>query len=380
MNLSCRIPSLGAASSLLGMALAAMASLASLACAGAVGDAASPDALRRAPCGSHAQCPSPPLVLPRGPFRQWGTSFKRVAGAPRHRARDIITRPGAPTFVIAKFAYGFFDADLSDEDVAVHLLRGCRGAWESVGVFRTTGRGTPPPASEPGIDEALSEVPDTGGRVYVNLAHHALAVGMHRVRFTVLGDGTQADALVDVLPPGAQVVVSDVDGTLTESEFASYRDVMGSTPPAANPGAATALSTLSGRGYHLVYLTARPDWFIPRTRTWLENEGFPLGVLRTSLGGQFGSGAAAFKLHELAAMRDKLLVVPAFAFGNMPSDVRAYAAAGVAPSRAFFFRPQIPPAFGIAHSDYGLLARRFSRLPPVCGAGEPPAPPLLSSP
>jgi hypothetical protein len=311
-----------------------------------------------AACPPPPRCdPTPPAVGPTEPFRR---TISRVTtlGNPRHRGRDLYLRPGQPAWAMAKIAYGVNDDDLQGEDVEVFLRTGCTGPWSLVARVTTTNDGDHP---------TVLGVEDTGGRVY--LALPTLPVGRHLLFFSVVGDRSSTEAAIEVLPDGARVVVTDIDGTLTSSEWAAVTDVIGLAPPEAHPGAAELMTAFVARGYHVLYLTARPEWMGAVTRAWLPLRGFPPGVLHTTLRftGAVGSSAANYKRDELSAFAAELARTPAYAFGNKASDAEAYANAGIAPANSFYFDLDAAEARGgVVHADYRALAPVAAGAPPGC--------------
>ncbi len=323
-----------------------------------VGPDASPDAGPTS-CPPVPRCDGPPpdpgSAEPwRHPVR---TAIATATGAPRHRGQDLFVGEGEDVWALAKFAYGFGDDDLKDEDVEVWLDEGCTGSWTSLGRVATT---------EDGDHGTVLGVEDTGGWVF--LRHGPLPVGRHRLHFVVRGDLSTADQWVQVLPAGARVVVTDVDGTLTESETAEWRTLLSGPSPAVQPGAPEALTALAERGYFLFYLTARPHWLHARTHEWIAERDLPPGVVHTTLGftGALGSAALDFKVGELADLADRLGIVPTYAIGNKESDAEAFQTAGVAPERRLLYQLDGNLFGGVRFDDYGTLADEFRSLPPVC--------------
>jgi hypothetical protein len=316
-----------------------------------------------AACPPRPACdaPPPPLAAPR-PFRHKRSHLVTALGPAQHRGRDQFLAQGAPQWVLAKFAYGTTDKDLSDEDIDVYLLRDCGASWEKIGTYPTTPREDHHPP--------VAGVEDKGGQLFLELSQvtRPLRIGRHRVRLVVAGDLTATDLFLEVLPYGARVVVTDIDGTLTSSETAMVQDLATGEPSDARPGGAEVMHALAGRGYHLFYLTARPDWLVPRTRAWLSLQGYPPGILHTTVmpAGAVGAGAAAFKAEELAALKAATGIVPEIAFGNMQSDVATYAAAGIPASQCYYIGLDGDLAGGVRHDDYRALVPSFAALPPVC--------------
>lgn len=312
----------------------------------------------RGPCSVEATCAiAPPDVGEPTGFRHTRSKLTAASGAPRHRGRDLLLRASDPQWLIAKLAYGRADDDLEDEDVDVWVARGCR-AWERLATVRTT--------SGDGQHPGAEGIADDEGRVFHRIPDaQRLAPGWHRVLFVVRGDGSRAEASIRVVGPATRAVVSDVDGTLTHSEMAAFTS---RAPPRANPGAAEVLWALASRGYDIVYLTARPEWHVPTTRRWLAANGFPPGLLRTTTTttGLFGDGARDFKTAELRGFAERLGRAPDMGFGNMPSDVEAYAAGGVPAASRYFFRLDGDARGGVIHGDYRTLLPAMRALPPLC--------------
>jgi hypothetical protein len=311
-------------------------------------------------CPRPPACDAPPPDLgPRQPWRNGGSALLASGGA-RHRGRDQLLPPGAPQWLIGRFAYGLFDSPLTGEDVDVYLLRGCGTAWEKLGTARTTRSGEHP---------AVEGVEDDGGRVFWEIpAGQALGPGRHRALFVVGGDRTTAELFVEVLPAEAPFFVSDVDGTLTTSETAEFTTLLTGALPEANAGAATLLGILAEKGYRPLYLTARPEWLVERTREFLAKEKFPAGLLRTTLAfaGATGAPAVMYKTAELARLAGRGHR-PAFVVGNTDTDAEAYDNAAVEPrDHRLYYRFTDARGMGRRFESYADLLAEFRALPSRC--------------
>lgn len=324
-------------------------------------DTSESEVIQGQPCLPTLACAAP--AGPVAPKRAWRHPLKSRlasrAGAANHRGRDVFVNPGAPQTVIAKLAYGVGDKDLEDEEVDVYVQRDCASDWEKLGTAITTGESKPHPPIE--------GVPHANGRVYFEIpAAKRLGLGRHRVRLVVAGDGTSTDLFIDVVPPNTPFFVSDVDGTLTSSEHVEFVKLLTGDLPDTHPGAPEALRALAQKGYRPMYVTARPEWLVQRTRDFLDKHGFPPGIVHTSTsitGAGFGASAAGFKEGELAMLAEKGLV-PSFGFGNMPSDSQAYAPIQPEEHRIFY---QITGEYSGRRIDsYNELLPGFSALPAVC--------------
>jgi phosphatidate phosphatase PAH1 len=244
--------------------------------------------------------------------------------------------------------------------VDLYLLRNCGTTWEKLGTAVTTSDGQH--AETEGAD-------DSGGRIYYELPPaQRLGPGRHRVRFVVAGDGTSADAFIEVVPAGAHLAVMDVDGTLTTSETAEFGALLTGKPPDAEPDAARVATALAAKGYRPYYLTARPEWLTARTREFLAGAGFPPGILETTTGGSgaVGADAATYKKAALARIAAKSLV-PSFALGNTDTDAQAYAAANITPAgNRVFLRYTDGMTGGRRVEKYADLLPVIEQLAPIC--------------
>lgn len=310
------------------------------------------DPLEGEKSGHDALCPSVPACDSPPPdpgatasWEHWKSHVIALA-SPNHRGRDAILTPTDSQTASAKFAYGIVDKDLEDEVVDVYLDRGCQGAWELLGDGRTSDEGR--------LDFAI---PDD----------QALETGRHRVHFVVRGDGSATDLYIQVVNPGAHTFVSDVDGTLTTSEYVEFGKLLTGSLPDAHEDAALALGTLASHGYLPIYLTARPEWLVQRTRDFLSERGFPPGIIHTtqSLTGAVGGSAETFKAGELADLGARG-IVPEWAFGNQPSDTDAYDGAGIQPIDHRVFYQLDDPHGGRRIEAYGDLLDELGALPDAC--------------
>ena len=320
------------------------------------------------PCLPTLECAAPPA--PRTQLRSWRHWIETPAlvttdpvsglpSAPNHRGRDLFVNPGARQTILAHFAYGITDKFLEDEDVDVFVQRDCASGWEALGTTTTT-KGSDPRG-------AVEGVTDNGGRVMFEIPEaRRLGPGRHRVRLVVQGDGSSTELFIDVVPPKTPIFVSDVDGTLSSSENIEYAALLVGATAGTHPGAPEALRALAAKGYRPMYLTARPEWLVGRTREFLDAHGFPPGIIHTTtweLGPVGNGGAAEFKTEELRMLAAKGLV-PTFGFGNMPTDSVAYAAIPIVSNRFFY---QIDGQFtGRRMESYNELVPEFTRAAAVC--------------
>ena len=302
---------------------------------------------------------APPPAPPELDWEHLDSNIIVLAGDPNHRFRDMFYVPGETQWLMAKFAYGTIDKDLKDEQVDIYLLRNCEGPWEFLGSSWTT---------EEAAHPTVEGVEDTGGWVYFEVpADVELELGRHRIHMVVRGDQTTTEGFVEVVEPGTPIFLSDIDGTLTTFETEEFVDLLLGTVPDAHEFAATALSTLQDKGYHAMYLTARPEWLVERSREFVEVRGFPPGIIHTTLSfeGALGGAAEAYKTGELQLLMGKGLI-PTYVFGNTDSDAAAYDNAGIQPLDHRIFIQFDDPHGGRTIQSYGELIDEFSGLADLC--------------
>jgi hypothetical protein len=311
-------------------------------------------------------CEAPPACdaapPPPGPDLDWehfSSSGIVLAGDPQHRIRDMFYVPGEPQWLLGKFTYGTIDKDLKDERVDVYVMRNCAGPWEFMGEAWTT---------EEDTHATVEGVEDTGGWVYLEIpVDKQLELGRHRVHMVVRGDHSTTDGFIEVVEPGTPIFLSDIDGTLTTFETEEFVDLLAGVTPAANEFAATALSILQDKGYHAMYVTARPEFLVERSREFVAERGFPPGLIHTSLSkdGALGSEAIEYKTAELAQLMGKGLI-PTYVFGNTDSDAEAYDNAGIMPLDHRVYFQFTDPWGGRRIESYGELIEEFNALEDLC--------------
>ncbi|MBI5610893.1 MAG: hypothetical protein HY902_18585 [Deltaproteobacteria bacterium] len=248
-----------------------------------------------------------PVLAKTGWRHKTKSTADALMGAPNHRIRDVIVLPGQTAKLRGRFAYGSIDKDLEDEVIELWVQK-CPN-WQLVG----------------------SGLTDGDGVVWLDVP--ALPAGDYRVRMIARGDGSFADGLVAVWPKGVQVVVSDIDGTLTTSDWELFKDVFGKKSAAMYADADKAIRTWTGKGYRVLYLTGRPQIYNRYSRNWLDTHNLPLGVVR--LTDDVGdvvpseSGVQEFKTQVLKDLLASHAAVLKAGHGNAVTDIGAYQAAGI---------------------------------------------------
>jgi hypothetical protein len=311
-------------------------------------------------CGEHVapplsqvtalDCPAPGAL----PFRLASHSFVTANNAalardsPRNKdeASDTVGNPGglaASTYANeneqpnAEISYrgvkarttadaGFSAAPLAHEYVSLWQYNGPHAAWHSIGRVQTADNG----AYQLNGGGAVAE---NGQAIYAVLE----------------ADGSCSEHFDFLVAPGTNVVVTDIDGTLTTSDAELVRQLSdGSYTPAMMKAAAPLMQAWAAKGYLVVYLTARLHLFRSETRQWLRELRFPPGPVITS-GGTLDAGP--YKAVWLHRMIDRFGWVVVAAYGNADSDIAAYQDAAIAKSRTFMIGEAAGRSGTVAISD-----------------------------
>lgn len=299
-------------------------------------------------------------------FEHWSTRHVTVATGPaNHRGHDILAARGEGVLLTAKFAYGLVDDDLEEEWVDLYLQeRAPCGPWTRVGSVRT---------SADGQFGTQFGIVDDGGRVFFPLPAERTPAGHSLVRMVARGDGSGTTLSLYTVARGTGVVVFDIDGTLTADDLQVLLEVVGELrarkyAPVVRPGAAAVATAWAARGYLPLYLTGRPDVLHALTREWLAAQGFPAGVVRmTDVVGEVlptPEGVGAFKTRVLRRWLEDTGIVVAAAYGNAPTDIQAYAAAGVPRERTYIVGPHAGEGGTVALESYETHLAEVQRATP----------------
>ncbi len=140
--------------------------------------------------------------------------------------------------------------------------------------------------------------------------------------------------LVTCRAPDAPMVVVDMDKTVVASGFEAV--LLGTAKPMAE--SQRVLARLASER-SIIYLTHRPDYFGPKSKRWLKENGFPRGPLLLSTLGGFLKGSETFKAGRIAELRKTFTKIE-IGIGDKISDGQAYLDNGM---RAIVIL-DIPPA------------------------------------
>lgn len=322
-----------------------------------------PSGSQPGPFVTELACPLPG-TLPFGlPDIEWRSSASESASEsqPRlkHQAADVLGNPAVGfvytdqpgdavlesgnLFVRGEMARtdanrGLFAEEVIGELVSVWELRN-EEEWVTLGEATTSGF----ESAQPGRFEI-----DTG----VGLS----TTDEVQTRYAVLdAEPSCVPQLSFALSGGRQVVVADIDGTLTLSDDELLEQVGDiEYDPKQKTAAADVMNAWADKGYQVVYLTARPHLFRTETRAWLDAHGYPPGPVISATDLVFGDAAAAYKTAWVTRIAGELGWDIVAAYGNATSDIDAYEAASVPKSVTFIIGPNAGMAgtVAIANDDY----------------------------
>jgi hypothetical protein len=285
------------------------------------------------------QCPNPGAL----PFRMASSGFQNAANRtlasdkPRSKdeASDTLGVPGGVVASVyladdqspAKTAIGYHgvkartehdnglqEKPLAGENVSLWSYDTGKMAWQSLGSAKTDSNGQ-------------YDLPSTG----------FVAANGQPIYAMLEADGSCAEHFDFLLPSGAKVVVTDIDGTLTADDGQLTTEIFDDTKLPMMMGAADKLlEAWDKKGYPIVYLTARPHILRADSRLWFDAMSFPTGPLITENGGENDAVYKTLWLNRL--IHDFGWNVVA-AYGNADTDISAYENAGIAKDHTFIVGP-----------------------------------------
>ena len=169
------------------------------------------------------------------------------------------------------------------------------------------------------------------------LPHKFEKAGRHMVavRFGAKSKYAADDAfIVDVCDAKTRLLVCDIDHTIADISATKFVFKKNEKVPAL-PGSPDALTRLAMH-YKLIYITARDDTFLRKTRDWLALRKFPRApVVFWDFGGKKLSHRK-YKTREIAAIKKRFPNTVA-GVGDKVSDAKAYLANGL---RAVIILPE----------------------------------------
>lgn len=170
-----------------------------------------------------------------------------------------------------------------------------------------------------------------GGFAFTLPADQQFGVGTGSIFAVLEGDGTCTVHGSFIWPSGTQVIVTDIDGTLTFDDNELLKQLMEDPDyvPKENQSASQMLNRWAEKGYRVVYLSARPHNLRGVSREWLHRVGAPFGPVRTADSFVYGESAREYKAAFLQLVLAEFGWQIIAAYGNADSDIEAYEDAGI---------------------------------------------------
>lgn len=199
-----------------------------------------------------------------------------------------------------------------------------------------------------------------------------LRFGINTITYTVntnLQGSQTMSGHIYYWPSDANIIVSDIDGTITKSDF------LGLVMPMigkewSQPGITSLYTNVKKNGYHILYLTARPIGQSTQTKTFLESlyqDGtmLPHGPLFMSPDRTVPSIKRELsrrpELFKMACLKDIQSLFPVghnpfhAGFGNRETDAIAYRSVGIPFEKVFIVNPQ-----GHIHHHNSAVAKSYA--------------------
>lgn len=161
--------------------------------------------------------------------------------------------------------------------------------------------------------------------------------GSHQREYAVLNaDRSCGEHNIFQLPPGSQVVLTDIDETMTIADEEIFEQISDeSYDQVEKPFSVELTQAWAAKGYQMVYLTARPHMFRAETRTWLSQHGYADGPMITAPDLVLGETARQYKREWVNRLQEDLGWEIVAAYGNASSDIDAYEDGGLDKSVTF---------------------------------------------
>lgn len=127
--------------------------------------------------------------------------------------------------------------------------------------------------------------------------------------------------LLCVRAPGARIVVTDIDWTICGAGWSSVLSNRNADIPPVK-GAVAGIRDVA-KDATVVYVTARDDYFLDRTKAWLGHWGFVRGPVIFSDDARTLFSARPYKSAAIRALKRAFANVPC-GFGDLKTDAQAY--------------------------------------------------------
>ncbi len=164
----------------------------------------------------------------------------------------------------------------------------------------------------------------TNDEGYASVRYRSPDVGIDPLKVSYRGrDGVRLDTTASVFTWRKEdsILIVDIDDTICRTYKWSLLS-SGEDPSPPMAGAVEVLRELS-KEFRIVYLTARPREIVPKTRRWLERNGFPTGPVLTWDVDKYPWSQGDYKKERIDQIQDDFDNVR-IGIGNTDKDHQAY--------------------------------------------------------
>eukprot|EP01121_Diplochlamys_sp_Union-15-3_P003035 TRINITY_DN1286_c0_g1_i3.p1 TRINITY_DN1286_c0_g1~~TRINITY_DN1286_c0_g1_i3.p1 ORF type:complete len:716 (-),score=103.51 TRINITY_DN1286_c0_g1_i3:85-2193(-) len=196
---------------------------------------------------------------------------------------------------------------------------------------------------------------ESGKVVFKVPKSHFDKLGRYPIQMIVKRDHSVASGNVWVLKPKTQVVVYDIDGTLTIGDQELIKQLTVDNlnveyNPRIRNGTVAMVRAWFAKGYLPVYLSGRAGTYYNLTRVWLIKKGFPPGIIGHTdsaiptlpmyhVPGSKTIGVGNFKKQYLRQLQSLPLSIKA-CYGNTSNDIHVYSVIGKTKKQIFIVGPK----------------------------------------
>jgi hypothetical protein len=160
---------------------------------------------------------------------------------------------------------------------------------------------------------------------YAQITRPGTPAGTATMRIEYADEGTvlaESTANIFTWQQNQPILITDIDDTICQTQEGLLIGISYDDYSEPLPGAPEAMSELA-KSFKIVYLTARPREVLPKTKRWLENNGFPDGPVFTWDIDNDPWSQLQYKELQLDQLTSKFNKIT-IGIGNTEKDITAY--------------------------------------------------------
>jgi len=215
---------------------------------------------------------------------------------------DQIVRPGEKTYIVAKLRKGIFSARPEISGERIEFLRRLGRTKIPLGIALTGEDGT-----------AVKEISPLGIGI-----HSFIARPSETKRYTA----EESEGIIACWDPKRPIIVVDMDGAVFETPKIELPFLKIDKDSKPIPDAPQVLRRLSKR-YNIIFLTARGELLLNKTRLWLKEHKFPIAPVFTFRPGEDPTMIGEYKDEKIKEWKKEGWDLR-IGIGNKAHDAEAY--------------------------------------------------------